>query len=273
MGVYPDVSLKEARDRRDEAREQGYWGTNPIPHPSHVDFQPVHMGLPTEVVERVRGILDDFPRCTISTLDIDTLQVKRAQRVEDFSNATFPALMDEQDTDTWDYVIEDITRFGRGYDELLYLPERRATTAEGFPTQNANEAAEAYLRRRRGWELQSKLPILWRHLPARSTFLWYDDEGVYEGITVELRRAREVANKYELATDLRRNLENRSMSPFDLVYFVRYWSRSYGAYKSIPKCVWPRTDYRNVWHHYIRPTRREKTVSHLRPHAGTLLLP
>src|SRR4051812_37969058 len=79
------------RDQRDRLRDALYWQEHPIPHPSHVDFEAVHLGIATEVVQRVKGILDELPAVQVSTTSIADLAVRRSTKVEDFVNHLFPA--------------------------------------------------------------------------------------------------------------------------------------------------------------------------------------
>src|SRR5205085_567056 len=104
----------------------------------------------------------------------------RSTKVEDFANHLFPALMDDADDDVWDLVLEDVIRFGRGYDELLYVPRFRASGAPGYPKRERGEPATRLLARQRAWALHAKLPVVWRHLPARTVFTWRDERGLAE---------------------------------------------------------------------------------------------
>src|SRR5687768_17490952 len=112
----------QERDKRDEVRDMAFRQENPIEHPAHVDFQPVHMGVIPEVVQRVNGILNDYPVVQVTTTSLATLQQKRTTKVEDFLNTVFPAMEQDSDSEVWDLVKQDVIRYGRGCDLLEHLP-------------------------------------------------------------------------------------------------------------------------------------------------------
>ena len=218
-----------SRDKQDALRDAMYWQENAVEHPSHIpDFQEVHFGLATENVERIRGILDDFPRTQVTPMSLADKEIKAATKVEDFLNTIFLALMDDEDRDVWDNIVEDVVRFGRGYDQLIYLPHARSSAAEDFPQQNDLDDDE-YGKNLKDWKKRAKLPILWKHLPARSVFTWRDEEGISEAIVIEERRVRDLIGKYKLP-DLAREVEHNPSVKFENAFFITYWNRTWCSY-------------------------------------------
>ena len=217
------------RDRQDEVRDQLFWQENPIPHPSHVDFEPVHMGVAAEVVTRVKGIMDDFPEVQVANTSMSGLTISRATKVEDFANAIYSAMEDDADVDTWDLILEDIIRYGRGYDTQLYVPHNRSNKAKGYPEQGEGEKDEDWQKRYDNWALRAKLPLAWKHLGARNTFVWRDDEGICEALVVELRRASDVLQRYDSPL-LRKAIDSKQRSRLDPVLCGHYWNPKWGAY-------------------------------------------
>ena len=209
----------------DARRDQVYWQENPIPHPAHVPFQPVHLGVAPEVVSRLVGVLDDFPRVQVYSTNVNDRSVRRATKNEDFHNTLFPALMDDRDEDTWDLVLEDIVRFGRGYDQLLFVPKHRSSKAPDYPERGKDEEDKAYGKRQKEWQMRSKLPLVWRHLPARNVFVWRDDYGPDETLIVTKRRVKELLAQYKLP-----NLAADAGDGHGYAVFAEYWSRDWGAY-------------------------------------------
>jgi hypothetical protein len=215
------------RDRQDARRENMYWQTNPIPHPAHVDFQPVHMGVVPESVQRIRGVLDESPRAKVIKTAIDQMTLRREESIEEAANAVFPALQDDSDYDTWDYIIEDVIRYGRGYDELLYVPQYHSESNPDFPKRKGGESASDYNRRKLKFNLESKLPLVWRHLPARNVYLWYDDAGVCEAIVAEERRVADILKAYDDVPNLQSEVDDDPLRVLDKVYFLRYYNRDW----------------------------------------------
>ena len=235
LGVKPDdayiASLIQAvidqfadRDMADAARDQLYWQENPIEHPAHVDFQEVHYGIATETVERIRGILDDFPTAQVSITSIQPRTQERATKVEDFLNTIFTAIMDDQDQDIWDHIVEDIVRFGRSYDQLLYLPEVRSDKSPDYPKKDKDFPANL-----KEWQHRAKLPLVWRHLPARSCFVYHDEDGICEALIVDERRISDIRGRYKLA-GLEDDIKRHPELAFGRTFLIEYWNRSYYGY-------------------------------------------
>ena len=216
----------------DAMRDSLYWQTNTIEHPAHVDFQAVHFGIATETVERIRGILDDFPTVQVSVTSLAPRESERATDIEDFLNTIFLGMMDDQDDDIWDHVVEDSVRFGRGYDQLLYIPDVRSDKAADFPRPGKGEEDRSYKKRLDDWSRHAKLPIVWRHIPARQVFVWRDENGISECLIIDERRVRDILNRYpeKVLAALRKTVSEHTESLFGRVFLVEYWNRSYGAY-------------------------------------------
>lgn len=224
------------RDQRDWLREVTYWSEQEIPHPAHIDIEPVHTGVAAETIQRLLGIFGDRPTVLVGETDVNDLKIKTAQKVQDFANALFPALEHDSRKDTWDLVMEDVLRMGRGYDKLEYVPARRSSAAPGFPKsvdgslkgEAAVEDAKRFNREKKAFDVFSRLPLMWRHLPARGCYAWLDDEGIAEFMNIEERRIRDVAHRYNLPS-LLRQMEGVGMSSVSHVIFAEYWNRSYHA--------------------------------------------
>lgn len=233
------------RDTADMLREASYWQEQEIPHPSHVEFEPVHTGLPTETVQRLMGIFGDRPTVLVGELDVDDVNEKKSLRVQDFLNTVFPALEVDSRKDTWDNVIEDVLRLGRGYDKLEYVPQRRSAANPLFPrrgkvldtavdddgkyvfTDMANgENPEAFLKRMHEFNVLERLPMIWRHLPAQGCYAWYDDEGVSEFLQVEQRRIRDVMRRYP-SLPMLNQIQSVGISSASYVIMAEYWNRSW----------------------------------------------
>ena len=221
------------RDAMDARRDRLYWQENPIPHPSYVSFQPVHLGVATEVINRLVGILDDFPTTQIFSTSVSDLVLKRAQKAEDFSNTLFPAMQEDRDEDVWGLILEDTLRFGRGYDQVLYVPQRWSTSAPDFPSAPKNRSTNSddkdYGKTLKAWKMRAKLPVVWRHLPARNTFTWRDDFGMSEAVTVTRRRVKDLLNQYNLK-DLQKQADADPVLLHSYAMLAEYWSRDWGAY-------------------------------------------
>ena len=217
------------RDVIDARRDALFWQENPIPHPSHVQFEPVHMGVATEVINRLIGILDDFPRVQVYTTAVRQLTIHRATKVEDFSNTIFKALMQDRDDDVWRLVLEDTLRFGRGYDQLLYVPHRWSDDAPDFPKRKDGQDYEDYGQSLKRWKLGAKIPMHWRHLPARNVFMWHDDYGVSECLAVTKRRVKDLLSQYDLP-NLQKYVQDSPNMQHSYALLSEYWSRDWGAY-------------------------------------------
>lgn len=213
----------------DSRRRALFLQENPVPHPSHVVAQIVHMGVATEVVNRLLGILDDFPRVHIFSTAIEQLKIKRATKVEDFENTLFPALMEDRDEDIWRLTLEDVLRYGRGYDQLLYVPSRWSKHAPDFPQKKKDEEYDDYGKRTKQWKLRAKLPMVWRHCPARNTFMWHDDYGISESLIVTKRRVKDLLSQYKLP-NLSKHVDSSSDLLHSYALLAEYWSRDWGAY-------------------------------------------
>ena len=217
------------RDVADARRRALFLQENPIEHPAHIVFQPVHMGVASEILNRLLGILDDFPRVQVFTTSLDQLKVKRATKVEDFSNTIFPALMEDRDEDVWRLVLEDVLKYGRGYDQLLYVPDRWSENAPDYPNKKEEEEYEDYGKRSKEWKLRAQVPIVWRHLPARNVFMWHDDYGVSESLSVTKRRVKDLLSQYELP-NLEEHIKGSPTLAHSYALLAEYWSRDWHAY-------------------------------------------
>lgn len=234
------------RDMRDWIRETVYWQEQEIPHPEHVEFEPVHTGVVTESVQRLMGIYGDRPWAGVTETSVESLRIKRAQNVQDFLNTLFPALEVDARRDTWDLVMEDVLRMGRGYDKLEYVPIRHSLKNPFYPRLGEMLDAEIgpdgkynysplketnaeYLLRKKEYEMFGRLPLMWRHMPARGCYAWYDDEGIAEFIHVEERRIRDVARRYPNSNILAQ-MARAGQSSVSHVIWAEYWNRSYYAY-------------------------------------------
>jgi len=217
------------RENRDQWRDDLYWSENEIEHPAHIDFEPVHMNMGTAVVGNLIGILDDYPSVRAVNTSLQDKKVKRATVVEDYLNTLFPALEDQADADTFHLIKEDVIRMGRGYDELLYVPRYRAATARGYPKrQDGEDVTDWKADRYEPWAMQQRLPMVNRHLPARGTFLWHDEDGVSEAIVVEERRISDLLRRYpDKLQNLRAKSESRWFRQTDHVYQLRHWTREW----------------------------------------------
>lgn len=231
------------RDMADYLREAVYWQEQEIPHPSHIDVEVVHTGIPTETVQRLMGIFGDRPTVLVGELDVDDLKERQALQVQDFLNGIFPALEIDSRKDTWDNIIEDVLRLGRGYDKLEFVPERRSMKNPHFPRRgmildtkrgedgsyqftDIEEDADSYLRRQRDFNVYERLPMLWRHLPAQGCYAWYDDEGISEFLQVEQRRIRDIMRRYPHVPMLNQ-VQSVGISSVSYVIMAEYWNRSW----------------------------------------------
>lgn len=212
------------RETRDAWRDDLYWGETPIEHPAHIDFEPVHMNLGTAVVQNFIGILDDYPTVRAHTTSLKDKEVSRTTKVEDYLNPLWAALEDDSDQDTFHLVKEDVIRLGRGNDELLYAPHFRSDRAPGYPARRSDESEMAWKGRRDGWAQSQRLPLVWRHLPARGTFLWHDDDGVSEALVVEERRVGDLLRRYPGGLS---KLRDRRFRHTDHVFCLRHWTREW----------------------------------------------
>ena len=217
------------RDVIDARRRALFLQENPVPHPSHVPIQVVHMGVATEVVNRLLGILDDFPRVQVFSTSVEELKVKRATKVEDFSNTLFPALMEDRDEDVWRLVLEDVLRYGRGYDQLLYVPNRWSSDAPDFPKKEKSEEYDEYGKRAKQWKLRAKIPMVWRHCPARNVFMWHDDYGIAEALIVTKRRVKDLLSQYNVP-NLKEYVDGSPEMAHSYALLAEYWSRDWSAY-------------------------------------------
>lgn len=233
------------RDMADYLRETMYWQEQEIPHPSHIDVEPVHIGMATETVQRLMGIFGDRPSVLVGQLDISDLQEKRSLNVQDFLNTLWPALEHDARKDTWDNVTEDMLRLGRGYDKLEYVPQRHSELNPRFPRRGRalgsrrgpdgmwevteeefDESAEEFLARRKEFDVTERLPLIWRHLPAQGCYAWYDDEGISEFLQVEQRRVRDVMRRYPHVPMLNQ-IQSVGITSASYVIFAEYWNRSW----------------------------------------------
>ena len=232
------------RDMADYLRETVYWQEQEIPHPSHIEFEPVHTGIATETIQRLMGIFGDRPSVLVGDLDPNEMKEKHALNTQDFLNTIFPALEIDSRRDTQDLITEDVLRMGRAYDKLEYVPARRALSSPYYPRKgqilNAHKSAvtgkweydatdesnDEFLSRKQEFDVFGRLPLIWRHLPASGCYAWYDDEGVSEFLQVELRRIRDVMRRYP-NTALLKQVAEVGASSSSYCIFAEYWNRSW----------------------------------------------
>lgn len=235
-----DTAIYEfgGRDARDRLRDKIYWQENDIPHPSHIDFQEVRTGTATEIIIRLKGILAERPTVQVGYTGLVDRKSRAVEKVQDFANALFPALEDDADENTWDNILEDVLRFGRGYDCLEYVPGRWSAE-KGYPTYTKGGDPAEYEKQRRQFRIKAgsgqgvRLPVSWRHLPAPGVYAWKDEAGISECISIEERRLGDLGHRYNVPLLLRQaELRGNAQPayPVEHALFVRYWNRKYATY-------------------------------------------
>lgn len=217
-------------DARDRIRYSVYNGDNEIEHPSHIDHQDVHMLVVNKAVEDVVGILANRPTVKIAETSLNTKKVSIATNVQNCLNALFPALEDDRDDDVWLKVLKDQILYGRAYDILEYLPTRWDNQPRISSHRNPDGSYDydKYDYERNKFNLTAKLPLRWKHLPARGCFAWKDDNGIQQFLSIEERTATDVAKSYN-RPDLLEGIYD-DFNPNMHVVFCQYWNRSYYAY-------------------------------------------
>lgn len=218
-------------DMRDRIRDSVYQGDNDISHPSHIDFQEVHMMVINNAVQNIIGLLANRPQVIVKENSLKTLKLTDAIGVQNFLNSLYPTLERDIKALTWLKILEDQTRFGRAYDALEYAPTRWAQEPRlsGFQNPDGSYRTDDFSMARKKWGIASRLPLIWRHLPARGCFAWKDDGGIYQFLTIEERAAQDIANSYN-RPDLLNDLYDMARTPSMHVIFCRYWNRGYYAH-------------------------------------------
>ena len=219
------------QDNKDRIRDATYWGDNDIPHPGHIDFQETHLMVVNNAVQNIVGLLSQRPSIQVFENSLNTLKLAQATSVQNFLNALFPALENDLNAPTWLKVLEDQTRFGRGYDILEYIPTRwaREPRLSQYKNPDGTFRIDDYNIARKKFALMSRLPFVWRHMPARGCFAWKDDYGIQQFLSIEERSAIDVAHSYNMP-ELLEDLYDMARTPSMHVIFCRYWNRSHYAY-------------------------------------------
>lgn len=218
-------------DQLDRIRDTTYFGDNKISHPAYVDFQEAHMMTLNNAVANVMGLLSNRPVVQVTENSFKTLRSTEASSVQNFLNSLYPNLEHDIDESTWVKVLEDQIRFGRAYDALEYAPTRwvREPRLAQFKNPDGSYRVEDFNIARIKFGLSSRLPLIWRHIPARGCFAWKDDWGIQQFLAIEERSAQDVAHSYNMP-ELLEELGDMARTPSMHVIFCRYWNRSYYAY-------------------------------------------
>lgn len=218
-------------DAADRIRNDVYFGDNDIARPSHINFQDVHLMVVNSSVSDIIGVMSQRPTLDVSEYSLNTKKIVKATNVENCMNALFPALEDDKDDSIWLKILEDQVRFGRAYDILEYVPTRWAKQPQltQYKNPDGSYRIEDYDKARIRFALTARLPMQWRHLPARGCFAWFDDYGMQQFLSIEERAAVDVAQSYN-RPDLLEDLYDFTTTPNMHVIFCQYWNRSYYAY-------------------------------------------
>ena len=190
------------------------WNRHEVEVPEGLDKVERKSGKAYETITRLDGLL--MSQEPIANVEVGTMgrgDTKRGNNIEDFLEGFAEQAKATQDP--WGRQGLDVLTYGRGVAGIYGAPQFWAD----YPERGTNESATDYNRHVEEFLMGTdKVPIAWRHIPAREFVpIWGDNHRLRAGWWFTMKNAQDVFERYKLP---RLKAQYKELKPSDYVYWI-----------------------------------------------------